>query len=306
MRAGMGRAALAAAAAAMAMAMAMAGCRAFVLPGPGSSSRSRGGAGRWAAGVDAEAALPLPASPEQQTRQASEAVWAALSDGCTRQIVQLSLPLIGATEMDDWPGGIQQQFKAIQPMLKQLLLGLPSTRAVEDENGDTATTSKARILEKILDDADAVVLATLECPRARDDVLSLVFPTSDSLSYMEDAAKGAGPRLLALVNPQWKGTGEFGLFQRGRAEKFLNDFVLSYSLQSIVIYGYTTRLLKAYPEPWQLFVIDEKTGEKEFVAAFPGEDKPSFDDMKEAVFSLKGKPNAADRVRQSAEFFRGM
>jgi len=36
--------------------------------------------------------------------------------GIRRQRVELLLPLIGATDLDDWPGGIRQQFKAALPM----------------------------------------------------------------------------------------------------------------------------------------------------------------------------------------------
>lgn len=49
----------------------------------------------------------------------------ALSDGKTRQILRLSLPLIGATEIDDWPGGDQQRYKACGPMVEKILLDLP-------------------------------------------------------------------------------------------------------------------------------------------------------------------------------------
>ena len=36
--------------------------------------------------------------------------------GIRRQRIELLLPLIGATDLDDWPGGIRQQFKAALPM----------------------------------------------------------------------------------------------------------------------------------------------------------------------------------------------
>ncbi len=36
--------------------------------------------------------------------------------GVRRQRVELLLPLIGATDLDDWPGGVRQQFKAVLPM----------------------------------------------------------------------------------------------------------------------------------------------------------------------------------------------
>jgi hypothetical protein len=44
----------------------------------------------------------------QQAAAACRRAWEA---GVRRQRVELLLPLIGATDLDDWPGGIRQQFK---------------------------------------------------------------------------------------------------------------------------------------------------------------------------------------------------
>lgn len=46
---------------------------------------------------------------------AIEAAWQA---GIKRQRIELLLPLIGATDLDDWPGGIRQQFKAAAPLVE--------------------------------------------------------------------------------------------------------------------------------------------------------------------------------------------
>lgn len=63
----------------------------------------------------------VPPSPEQQVLQAAAACEAAWRSGVTRQRVDLLLPLIGATDLDDWPGGIRQQFKAAQPLVEGIL-----------------------------------------------------------------------------------------------------------------------------------------------------------------------------------------
>lgn len=51
----------------------------------------------------------------------------------------------------------------------------------------------------------------------------------------------AGSRLVALVNPAWKSPSDFGLFKAGEAKKALSEFEVTYSLQSLVVYGYTVR-----------------------------------------------------------------
>lgn len=46
---------------------------------------------------------------------------------------------------------------------------------------------------------------------------------------------------MALVNPAWKSASDFGLFKAGEAREALADFEVTYSLQSLVVYGYTVR-----------------------------------------------------------------
>lgn len=58
----------------------------------------------------ASAPLPrLPRSPREQVTQAAEAVRRAAASGKQLFEIEFSLPLIGATDLDDWPGGIRQQ-----------------------------------------------------------------------------------------------------------------------------------------------------------------------------------------------------
>lgn len=61
---------------------------------------------------------PVPASPELQISQAVTAIEQAWQAGVRRQRLELLLPLIGATDLDDWPGGVRQQFKAAAPLVE--------------------------------------------------------------------------------------------------------------------------------------------------------------------------------------------
>lgn len=65
-----------------------------------------------AAGEASSAPLPVPRGPQETVAQAVAACTRAWEAGVKRQRVELLLPLIGATDLDDWPGGIRQQFKA--------------------------------------------------------------------------------------------------------------------------------------------------------------------------------------------------
>lgn len=57
----------------------------------------------------------------------------------------------------------------------------------------------------------------------------------------EQVAGSAGSRLVALVNPGWKAFSDFGFFGAGQAKKVLSEYLLTYSLKSLVCYGYTVR-----------------------------------------------------------------
>ena len=83
-------------------------------------------------------ALPPPVPPVRR------ACVQALADGKNRQILKLSLPLIGATEMDDWPGGDRQRYKACGPMVDTLLRGNPAAK-VNFKCNNTKTNTSACI-----------------------------------------------------------------------------------------------------------------------------------------------------------------
>ena len=59
----------------------------------------------------------FPTSPEDQVRQASIALALANKDNKTRHSIRLLLPIIGATELDDWSGGARQMMDAASPLI---------------------------------------------------------------------------------------------------------------------------------------------------------------------------------------------
>jgi len=65
--------------------------------------------------------ISLPEGPDETVQQATAAINAALADGYRLLDVEFLLPLIGATDLDDWPGGVRQQFKAAAPMVEDIL-----------------------------------------------------------------------------------------------------------------------------------------------------------------------------------------
>jgi hypothetical protein len=70
-----------------------------------------------------------------QVNQAVTAIEAAWKAGIKRQRIELLLPLIGATDLDDWPGGIRQQFKAAAPLVEGILKQLKQKEGLEGRLG---------------------------------------------------------------------------------------------------------------------------------------------------------------------------
>ena len=60
-----------------------------------------------------DALARLPTSVEDQIRQAAIAIKSASDDGKHRHLVRLLLPVIGATDLDDWPGGTYHNDKFV-------------------------------------------------------------------------------------------------------------------------------------------------------------------------------------------------
>lgn len=75
--------------------------------------------------------VPIPSDPDTQVAQAIASVEQAWRSGTKLQRLELLLPLIGATDLDDWPGGIRQQFKAAQPLVEKILKALKQKEGLQ-------------------------------------------------------------------------------------------------------------------------------------------------------------------------------
>ncbi|GFR50904.1 hypothetical protein Agub_g13201 [Astrephomene gubernaculifera] len=185
--------------------------------------------------------LPIPDGPAQQAQQAAQAIEAAWRDGVRRQRLELMLPLIGATDLDDWPGGIRQQFKAAQPMVESILRTVKQTEGLQGP-----------LAANVWDQGDAVGAWTGK------NLACVLFPTAATLDRLNKLCTGPGaPGLVLIVNPQWETRGnlvsDFGFgARRQEAERFIASFQPTYSLKQLRVYGDTVRTLKAHPNRWQL------------------------------------------------------
>ena len=217
-----------------------------------------------------EGVLPLPQGPEAIAAQCLSATLNAYGSGILRQRHELLLPLIGATDLDDWPGGVRQQFKAMQPMMEQVLKGVKADPGLQGP-----------LKGSIIDMADAI-----GCWEG-DKIGAVVFPTAETLPKLKEIV--AAGKLCMMVNSQWQGgqiVSDFGWGPSKKAnEEFVDSFEWVYYCRQVRINGDTTIVQRAYPGKWQVHVLNAK-GERPCVSV---EDKrPSYQRLEEICRGVPG------------------
>jgi hypothetical protein len=204
----------------------------------------------------------LPTSVDDQVRQAAASLKRANEDGKHRHSIRLLLPIIGATDLDDWPGGARQMMEAANPLVEQI---------VRSMNGDNsgAGASVIQTDNVMLDPADGVYAIMVQAAAARDDSGTVLLPSADNLAAVKDLEKQVGPqRNLLLVNSQWKRRSDFGgnslsFFGGGgkaAADEdvaFVDRFAPTFSLTNFICDGDSIRVLRSYPGPWRVFMRTE-------------------------------------------------
>jgi len=247
----------------------------------------------------------IPRGTEDQVLQASQSIQRAFNDGITRQQVKIELPLIGATELDDWPGGIKQQYQACEPMVISLLKKLAKLDEDDLNENEQKTTTQPQILSQVIDADDAVGVLQAQSSDPKKDKLAVIFPNTESIKVLKQLSESAGNRLKLLVNPQWKRVADFGFFGQQDAKKFLEPYERSYHIQSLLVYGRSVRLLRRYPDPWQLFSFDEKTGDSTLIHVFQeGKDVPEYKVIEDILDRKYGRMSVAERIQQSTDFIK--
>jgi len=248
--------------------------------GPGSLARD-------------ETGPSFPQGTAEIVKQCYQATKKAYMAGVRRQRIELILPLIGATDIDDWPGGIRQQFKAAQPMVQDVLVQL---KALPELQGPLDA--------RIVDDADAV-------GAWQGENLSLVlFPTAETIGALRKI-RDATKELVIIANPQWnEGKGnvvsDFGIlpWQRASAMEVASSFEDVYVVKQLRINGDNTRWLYYFGFGWQIFVV---RGPRELSLIMTSEAKPTYADVEKQLRSLDWTMSSKglfDRIAAEAEFNR--
>jgi hypothetical protein len=247
---------------------------------------------RASSGEVPQGAPSFPQGTAEIVRQCYQAVKAAYVAGVKRQRVEIILPLIGATDIDDWPGGIRQQFKAAQPMVEDILVQLKSIPELQGP-----------LDARIVDDADAV-------GAWQGEKLSLVlFPTAETLGELRKIRDGT-KELTIIANPQWNNEGnvisDFGIlpWQRQKAVELAESFEDTYVVKQLRINGDNTRWIFSYGFGWQIFVA---RGPRELTQVMTSETKPTYQEVEKTLRKLDWTMSSKglfDRIAAEAEFNR--
>ena len=232
----------------------------------------------------ARAAPVLPTSAAAQVRQCAAAVNAALKDGVTVQRVTLELPLIGATDLDDWPGGTRQQLQAAAPLVSQLLTEL---------GGVSVPVARSDV-----DASDGVVLFTSATHRV------VTFVTADTLGDVQ-ALCNRDSGCLLLVNAEWKDSDfGWGLLVNRQLLGFANSLEETFAVRRMRIRGQDLRVVRAYPSEHAVYALglDGQRDLVECIGVTP--QRPTYAQI-EAMLGALGKrsiSNADISTRLKSEF----
>ncbi|CAI5476954.1 unnamed protein product [Closterium sp. Yama58-4] len=216
--------------------------------------------------------VSVPDSVDESVQQARAAVRRAREAGHQRLMLDLLLPLIGPSLLDDWPGGIQQQLQAAIPLVESLLTGLV-------DGGELYT-------RRVIDEDEAVVAWESKT------VALVLFPTAERLPAVMELANSEPGRALLLMNPQWQPgqvVSDFGFgSKRKQAEEFLGTFLTAYSLKRNRIRSYDVTIVKCFPGDWQVYMSDDSGSGSD--SSFPTyemigavENPPSYRDLEAMV-----------------------
>ncbi|GAX26064.1 hypothetical protein FisN_4Hh433 [Fistulifera solaris] len=212
----------------------------------------------------------LPTSVDDQVRQCVQSIQLASADGTVRHAIRLLLPVIGATDLDDWPGGARQMMEAAAPMVEQIMIGL-------------GVVDSTAIQKVCLDASDGVYAWMGQAESAANDCVFVLLPTAECVKAIRSLDEQVGPkRNLVLVNPQWRRRSDFGGFFGidESSARYAEFYQPTFSLTNLICEGESVRILHNYNWPWRVYLREELVngdvdwkmlGEKPFAKTPPEE-----------------------------------
>lgn len=163
-----------------------------------------------------------------------------------RHSIRLLLPIIGATELDDWPGGARQMMEAAAPLMKDVMRCC------------TVSGNDVDINQSIIDESDGVRALFGQAEDPTEDSCVVLLPSGDNASVLQNLDEQVGPkRNLVVVNAQWKRKTDFGISLFGKRDEkvmFVEDFEPTFHCSNVIVEGNICRILRTYPGPWRIYL----------------------------------------------------
>jgi hypothetical protein len=193
----------------------------------------------------------FPTSVEDQVRMAAVALEAASTNNSDqgvpeqrRHAMRLLLPVIGATELDDWPGGARQMMEAAAPMVTQMMLTWYKNQGKEIEAME----------ESVIDESDgvrAIFIRAKDDPK--DDAVVVLLPSGDTFNTLESLEAQVGSkRNMILINCQWKRPSDFPTKQSAES---VTRFAPTFHCSNLMVEGDQIRILRTFPGEWRVFLM---------------------------------------------------
>ena len=231
----------------------------------------------------------IPASPQQQTRQAGYSLRKAIKfqkeqKKTCRLFVDYLIPIPETTKAEDidpWPGGLAQMYPYAEQIVQDILKDLV-------ENPGECTS-------QIINPEDCCGFLVQESKDGpSEDVAAVIFPSVDQLPSLQQIDELVGPkRTLLLFNKQFQRLSDFGMGQRNIAEKIVFDsFIYGYAFQEFACRGEDTKLVYDFPK-WESYVVcdeDPDKGRQEIELLTPQETRPPYDELETRINKVLPEP----------------
>ena len=163
----------------------------------------------------------------KSTKETISKIRESSSNNCGPRIyIDYLIPLPVKTtdaDIDPWPGGLAQQYKYAEDILKDILLG------IVDES------SRENCSSQIVSADDCCGLFIQESPVSPElDVAALLFPSPDQLQNIKEIDNMVGDkRTLIIFNRQFKQAADFGFFNKAEGKEVMDKYEFGFAFQEI-------------------------------------------------------------------------
>lgn len=214
----------------------------------------------------------LPKTRNELCEQARGAVLRGIADGIQRQRVEFQLPVAKREYSLAYSPSPSTRSNTIK---EEFYAATVTASSVLGDSPLPSTSSRSTVLKRRVDDGlDAepvALLSTSDSPlRLLNGTRALVFPTAETMPFIQEVLQEDRSRPLLIVNPQWSLTrnilDDFGFgANRQRARELADSFTSTYSIAELNIGNTrsfdrriarksgTVWVLHCYPGGWQVY-----------------------------------------------------